>query len=85
MLFFIRVVYLKLVDKATLREKLSKTKQMYEHEKEVSKLKDEFVSTVSHELRTPLTNIKLYASLLRDGEFGKLGKKQVESVKLIGS
>jgi signal transduction histidine kinase len=84
MLFFIRVVYFKLVDKATLREKLSKTTKMYEHEKEISRLKDEFVSTVSHELRTPLTNIKLYTSLLKEGQFGKLNKKQTNPVKVIG-
>ncbi|MBT4540505.1 HAMP domain-containing histidine kinase [Candidatus Woesearchaeota archaeon] len=85
MLFFIRVVYFKLVDKATLREKLSRTQQKYEQQKEISELKDEFVSTVSHELRTPLTNIKLYLSLLRDGEFGKLKAKQKSPIKLIGN
>ncbi|MBT4823578.1 HAMP domain-containing histidine kinase [Candidatus Woesearchaeota archaeon] len=85
MLFFMRVVFLKLVDKATLREQLSKTKQKYEHQKELAKLKDEFVSTVSHELRTPLTNIKLYLSLLLSGEFGKLGKKQKEPLIIVKS
>ena len=33
-------------------------------QREVDKLKDDFISTVSHELRTPLTPIKGYASLM---------------------
>lgn len=37
-------------------------------EKEVGKMKNEFVSHVSHELRTPLSSIKAYAELLVDGE-----------------
>ena len=37
-------------------------------EKEVSKMKSDFVSHVSHELRTPLSSIKAYAELLVDGE-----------------
>ena len=35
---------------------------------ELDRLKSKFVSNVSHELRTPLTNIKLYLSLLCQGQ-----------------
>ncbi|HLF26939.1 MAG TPA: PAS domain S-box protein [Anaerolineae bacterium] len=38
------------------------------HQKEVDRLKDQFVSNVSHELRTPLANIKLYLNLLEHGK-----------------
>jgi two-component system, OmpR family, phosphate regulon sensor histidine kinase PhoR len=37
-------------------------------EKEVSQMKNEFVSSVSHELRTPLASIKAYIEMLIDGE-----------------
>lgn len=36
-------------------------------QKELDRLKDQFVSSVSHEFRTPLANIKLYLSLLETG------------------
>jgi PAS domain S-box-containing protein len=37
-------------------------------QKELERLKDEFVSNVSHELRTPIANVKLYISLLTRGK-----------------
>lgn len=37
-------------------------------EKEVSEMKNSFVSSVSHELRTPLASIKAYVEMLIDGE-----------------
>ena len=36
-------------------------------QKELDRLKDQFVSNVSHELRTPLANLKLYLALLDRG------------------
>lgn len=82
-LMFTRVVYLKLVDKATLKSKLKLSEQKYKEEKELSEMKDEFVSTVSHELRTPLTSMKLYTSLLKDGKFGKTTKRQEKALSII--
>ncbi len=37
------------------------------HQKELDRLKDQFVSSVSHEFRAPLANIKLYLRLLDSG------------------
>ncbi|MEK6968282.1 MAG: HAMP domain-containing sensor histidine kinase, partial [Nanoarchaeota archaeon] len=82
-LLFTRIVYLKLVDKATLQEKLKDSQTQLEAEKNVSKMKDEFVSTVSHELRTPLTSVKLFVALLLQGKFGKLQAEQEKALKTV--
>lgn len=46
-------------------------------EKEVDRMKSDFVSSVSHELRTPLTSIKGFTStMLKKGDDIELGKRQ---------
>lgn len=44
--------------------------------------KDEFISMASHQLRTPLTTVKGYASMLDEGDFGKLTGEQRDKVEL---
>ena len=51
-------------------------------EKEVSEMKNDFVSMVSHELRTPLASIRAYIEMLIDGE-AQDGKTQREFYEVI--
>lgn len=46
-------------------------------EKEIDKVKSEFISVASHQLRTPLTGIKWFCELLMSQKVGKLSAKQM--------
>ena len=50
------------------------------HERDVDKVKTEFISIASHQLRTPLTAIKLFGEMLLNDEVGKLAPKQRDYV-----
>ena len=52
-------------------------------EKEIDRMKTEFISTVSHELRTPLTTMKEFTSIISDEIPGKLTTDQKEYVDII--
>jgi len=52
-------------------------------EREMSAMKDEFVSTVSHDFRIPLTSIKGYVDLILDGEAGELNDMQKEFLTIV--
>jgi len=79
----LRAVYLNMVDKAGLYSKLKESEETIAREKELSQMKDNFISIVSHELRTPITSMKLYLSLLREGRFGKLSIRQGKAMKTV--
>jgi len=52
------------------------------HEKEIERLKTEFISTVSHELRTPLTTIRESVSQVLDGILGETTPQQREFLSI---
>jgi signal transduction histidine kinase/CHASE3 domain sensor protein len=52
-------------------------------ERELDRLKDEFVATVSHELRTPLTSLMGFLEMLREGEAGELTPDQERFLTIV--
>lgn len=52
-------------------------------EKEIDKMKTDFISTVSHEIRTPLTTIREGVSQALDGILGEVTEKQREVFSIV--
>ncbi|UCD14889.1 MAG: HAMP domain-containing protein [Candidatus Omnitrophota bacterium] len=55
------------------------------HEKEIDRMKTEFISTVSHELRTPLSILKEGVSLVLDRIPGQINDKQEKLLSTVKS
>jgi PAS domain S-box-containing protein/diguanylate cyclase (GGDEF)-like protein len=52
-------------------------------EKEIDRMKSEFISIVSHELRTPLTSIKNAVSIILGGTAGEITKNQERFLSMV--
>jgi len=77
------------VDQQTkeLKQAYNKIESAYEVEKKahqelksLSEAKNQFILATQHHLRTPLTIMKGYASMLIEGDYGKLNKKAKEKL-----
>jgi signal transduction histidine kinase len=52
-------------------------------QRELDRLKEEFVATVSHELRTPLTSMMGFLEMIREGEAGALNEEQQRFLSIV--
>jgi signal transduction histidine kinase/CHASE3 domain sensor protein len=52
-------------------------------QRDLDRLKDEFIATVSHELRTPLTSMMGFLEMLREGEAGELTEEQERFLAIV--
>jgi signal transduction histidine kinase/CHASE3 domain sensor protein len=52
-------------------------------QRELDRLKDDFVATVSHELRTPLTSMMGFLEMIREGEAGALTDEQQRFLAIV--
>jgi signal transduction histidine kinase len=73
-----------LVSKKTAELELA-YKKMLAHEKEIQKLKDQFVFIAAHELRTPVTSINWWMELTMDNMKDKLSPEALEYLTSIKS
>jgi signal transduction histidine kinase/CHASE3 domain sensor protein len=52
-------------------------------QRELDRLKEDFVATVSHELRTPLTSMMGFLEMIREGEAGELNAEQQRFLAIV--
>jgi signal transduction histidine kinase/CHASE3 domain sensor protein len=52
-------------------------------QRELDRLKDDFVATVSHELRTPLTSMMGFLQMIREGEAGEVTAEQERFLAIV--
>ena len=68
---------------ASERERVAELLHTLEKQRELDRMRSEFIQNISHELRTPLAIVRGYAELLDSGELGSLPAEQQASVAVM--
>ncbi len=86
-IIFVMILTRSIKKESEARKELNITNKKLEESnrrlKELDEQKTEFISLASHQLRGPLTAIKGYASMLLEGDFGKLTSELKEAIETI--
>ena len=69
--------------KVSMQAHIKKLNSAIEDLKALDKMKTTFLASTSHELKTPITPLLIQLEMLQRGNFGKLNKKQAESVTIL--
>lgn len=67
----------------SFNQTISALEKTDEERKRIDHMKTQFISITSHELRSPMTPMKGQLQMLLQGYFGKLTKKQKESIEIV--
>jgi signal transduction histidine kinase/DNA-binding response OmpR family regulator len=68
---------------ATERQRALELVRALEQQRDLDRMKNEFIQNISHELRTPLSIVRGYAELLEQGDLGDLPPAQRESISVM--
>jgi signal transduction histidine kinase len=81
--FLIRSVKREIKQREEIQKLANNLTRANERLKQLDQLKSEFVSIASHQLRSPLAAVLGYASMLKEGSYGKLPTKALEAAMRI--
>lgn len=81
--FLIRSVKKEIEQKERNAKLAAELQDANERLQELDKMKTEFLSLATHQIRSPLTAIKGYASMIMEGDFGRVPKKVYYAAKTI--
>jgi len=82
--YFIRSMRVRMEFREKIESYSRRLKTANNQLKKLDKQKTEFMSFAAHQLRSPLTSVKGFASLIREGAFGKTSKKIKGAAEKIG-
>lgn len=82
-IFLVRSVFKEVEQRERIEKLASELEKANDRLKELDQLKSEFLSLATHQIRAPLTAIKGYASLILDGDYGKISEPVKDTVQII--
>ena len=68
---------------AAERQRAAELLRTLEKQRELDRMRSEFIQNISHELRTPLAIVRGYAELMDSGELGRLPSEQQAAVSVM--